>query len=87
MVNRSHRFEDGERLVICEETRFSEYVNPNDEEGRRDLERWVEWFRSRGINAIIVSSSRGYAVYRNGLNQWRGITTARANGDRRCVQS
>ncbi len=53
------------RINACEENRFSVYAKNKSETAI--LERWMEWFQSRGIPAEMHRSDSGMAIYREGL--------------------
>jgi hypothetical protein len=55
------------KVEITERNRFSEFVHPKDDDGRIDLLRWLKWFEECGINAAMVFTDKGIAVYRDGL--------------------
>ncbi len=55
------------RIKLTEENRFSTYVKSRNSPQYRDLEKWQQWFASRGIPSIIACSRSGYALYREGL--------------------
>lgn len=54
-------------IPIIESNRFSNFVRAKDKAGLRELEKWVEWFKRDGIDAVIGFTASGYAVYRVGL--------------------
>ncbi|MFQ3581984.1 MAG: hypothetical protein SNJ67_05905 [Chloracidobacterium sp.] len=55
------------RIKLTEENRFSTYVKSRNSPQYRDLEKWQQWFASRGIASVIACSRSGYALYREGL--------------------
>ncbi|MDW8217820.1 MAG: hypothetical protein RML57_09530 [Acidobacteriota bacterium] len=55
------------RIKLTEENRFSTYVKSRNSPQYRDLEKWQQWFASRGIPSVIACSRSGYALYREGL--------------------
>lgn len=55
------------QIAITEDNRFSLFVKSRYSKQYSDLVAWVEWFKKRGINAVLVGSSTGFAVYRDGL--------------------
>jgi hypothetical protein len=55
------------RVKVCEANRFSVHVNPGDLDGIAELKRWVEWFESAGIPAVLVKTKKGFAVYREDM--------------------
>jgi hypothetical protein len=57
----------GQKVKINEENRFSTFVKSKKSDAYRDLEAWQQWFSKRGIQAVIASTSSGYALYREGL--------------------
>lgn len=56
-------------VAITERNRFSNFVRSHERSGMKALEGWVEWFKERGVTAVIGRTARGYAVYRNGLEE------------------
>ena len=57
----------GQKVKISEENRFSTFVKSKKSDAYRDLEAWQQWFAKRGFQAVIASTSSGYALYRDGL--------------------
>jgi hypothetical protein len=56
-------------VIIIEGNRFSEFVHPSDDTGLAELRKWVEWFSADGIDSTLVFTDKGYAVYRDGMEQ------------------
>lgn len=59
-------------VIIVEKNRFSGFVRRGCKGEARhmaELERWVVWFKSRGIAAAIACGANGCAVYREGLEE------------------
>jgi hypothetical protein len=56
-------------IPITEANRFSEYVHPQDIEGVRDLNAWMTSFHLDGVAAVLVFTDKGYAVYREGMEE------------------
>lgn len=69
-----HRFPDGEIVKITNKNRFTRFL-PKGHSEMSDLEKWRNWFLSRGINACLVEvKGQGFAVYRNNLRQMKETT-------------
>lgn len=49
-------------VAITEANRFSQYVNCRD-----DLTQWMMDFQQAGIPCALALTSKGYALYREGL--------------------
>ena len=62
-----------ETLTATETNRFTNFSRPHNIANRNaPLEhqanlRWLEWFQTKGVFAVLHRSCRGYAVYRNKL--------------------
>jgi hypothetical protein len=54
-------------VQLIEENRFTVFVQNRESQDFQILERWAEWFGARGIQARILWSSKGFALYREGL--------------------
>lgn len=57
-------------IAIIEANRFSKFVRTKDE-----LMDWFIHFGKHGIRSVIVCTDRGYALYRDGLEQppWQDL--------------
>lgn len=57
-----------EGIEICEANRATIYVRGSkDSDGYKDLLKWLAWYNSRGMHAVLVVTTNGWAVYRNNL--------------------
>lgn len=66
---KTYTFDNGERLKLIEKNRFSVAL-PFTDPFFWTLEKWRDWFVSRGINAALLAvpgKPRLWAVYRNGM--------------------
>lgn len=55
------------KVEPTEANRFSTYVRLKDKAGLRLLESWVQHLNETGSVAEIHQTSRGYAVYKDGM--------------------
>lgn len=54
-------------VEILNKNRFSVFVAPSDKVGRAILEGWIEHFAAHGVLAVIAFTDKGFAVYRDGM--------------------
>lgn len=54
-------------VEVREENRFTRFCKSKSARDFHLLQRWLDWFTARGVEAVIGHSISGYAVYRNNL--------------------